>query len=123
MSKTQRAGVYLNDSDPRYVYTFWSGDECLYVGCTGYLGGRLNAHASARPWWPSVTSIDATVHPNRQEGERAERDRIRELQPTHNRVYTNHLTPPRTPTPEEAAQIRLNRSLGQQRWRARPRAG
>ena len=78
-------------SDARYVYTLWAdGGECLYVGCTSNLPARLRAHMSARPWFPQVARIEVAVVEGAHEGVAVEAATIRELNPTHNRVYTTH---------------------------------
>lgn len=83
--------AYLSKDAPHYVYSFWADDgACLYVGCTGRLGGRLRAHEAERAWWPDVAEIDVTVYPDCATAEAVERDLIERLQPTHNRVYTEH---------------------------------
>lgn len=78
-------------NDTRYVYSFWSASgECLYVGCTSNLPARLRSHMSARLWFPQVARIEVDVIEGADEGTALEAATIRELNPTHNRVYTSH---------------------------------
>lgn len=86
------------DADPRFVYTFWTAvDECLYVGCTVDFSRRLVAHKRDRPWWDQVTRIDVDIYPDFTSGATAESERIRRLNPTHNRALTTHDTPRQNP--------------------------
>lgn len=70
-----------------WVYEFWHGDECLYVGLCEHLHERLRAWQKAE-WWHLVTRIEASMHFGREAGLNAERDRIRAVRPKHN-VYHN----------------------------------
>lgn len=84
---------YTRDDSPRYVYELWAADNtCLYVGVTARLGHRFNSHVRERDWWADVASVIVSVHPDKAAGEAAERERITELQPVHNRVFTDHNT-------------------------------
>ena len=85
-------------SDTRYVYTFWAdGGECLYVGHTSNLPARLGRHMSERPWFPQVARIEVTVVEGADAGAAVEAATIRELNPTHNRVYTTHAVQRKSP--------------------------
>ena len=87
-----------DDARPRYVYTFWSTTgEPLYVGCTANLPQRLVNHIGGRPWFPEVARIEVTVHADAAAGTAAEAALIRRLNPTHNRVYTDHDAPRKVP--------------------------
>ena len=85
-------------NDTRYVYSFWSASgECLYVGCTSNLPARLRSHMSARPWFPQVARVEVHVIEGADEGTALEAATIRELNPTHNRVYTTHAVQRKAP--------------------------
>lgn len=74
-----------------YVYELWAADgRCLYVGCTAKVGNRLSTHMATQPWWPEVARIEATAHDGMEAGYSAETARIKELNPAHNRVHTDH---------------------------------
>lgn len=92
----------------RSVYTFWAATgECLYVGCTTDFPRRMAAHRRERPWWGDVARIEVDVLPEFEAGV-AEIARIQELNPRHNRAYTDHDTPRRSnqPTMRENARKR-----------------
>ena len=52
----------------------------------------MTAHARDREWWPEVASVIISAQPDRATGEAVERQRIEDLQPVHNRVFTDHNT-------------------------------
>lgn len=80
----------------RYVYTLIADDgEVLYVGCTNHIARRLTNHASGREWFPEVARIEVDRYPDEASGLAAERAAIKSLNPTHNRVFTDHTTPRR----------------------------
>jgi hypothetical protein len=79
-----------------YVYELWSGDKCLYVGCSSRLGQRLTAHRRDREWWNDITHIEVNVHPNYVAGRRAEAALIMKLDPTHNKYHAPHYEHPST---------------------------
>lgn len=79
---------WTRENRKHFVYEFWAiDDECLYVGLTAQPAGRISTHA-AKHWWAEVTRIEATAYPNRNLGAAAERDRIAQLEPTHNFNFT-----------------------------------
>jgi len=78
---------WTRENRKHFVYEFWSGDECLYVGLTAQPAGRISTH-SQKPWWIDVTRIEATSYPNRNLGAAAEQERIAQLEPTHNFNFT-----------------------------------
>lgn len=49
-----------NDLRPHTVYELWAGTECIYVGMTVNLRGRLADHRRYRNGWPRVTEIRTT---------------------------------------------------------------
>lgn len=99
-----------DETDPRFVYTFWNATgECLYVGCTVNFAQRMGKHQGQQPWWPEVVAIDVARYPDLDAGLAAEKARIKELDPIHNRVHTSH-RPPRQPlSPEMQARSVANR--------------
>lgn len=80
----------------RYVYKLLAEDgSALYVGCTDHIARRLTNHASGREWFPFVARIEVDRYPDEATGLAAERAAIESLNPTHNRVFTDHTTPRR----------------------------
>jgi hypothetical protein len=72
------------DERPHYVYVFWNGDECLYVGMTADPLGRLAAHRHS-VHNAAATHVDVwSLGCDRREAERVEADAIRALDPLHN---------------------------------------
>jgi hypothetical protein len=58
MTVTRRRGHWFRyDNEPNWVYSFWQGDECLYVGITNNLNRRIAAHRTSQPWWCLVDRI------------------------------------------------------------------
>jgi excinuclease UvrABC nuclease subunit len=77
-----------------HVYTFRAIDgTVLYVGCTERIGRRLLQH-EYKPWWPEVVRIDSVAFATLAEARLAETSRIRQLQPVHNTVMTDHREDP-----------------------------
>jgi hypothetical protein len=81
---------------PTYVYTFRGADCVLYVGYTSNLASRLQNHQT-KHWWSEVESVDVEKYPTMAAGMAAEKLRIAELNPIHNRAFTDHDTPKRNP--------------------------
>lgn len=72
-----------------YVYEMYAADgAALYVGCSRNVGPRLSQHSNGQPWWPEVARVEINSYPNQAEGLAAERERIKTLDPRHNRVHS-----------------------------------
>jgi hypothetical protein len=74
-------------TEDHWVYEFWYGSECLYVGLCEHLTERLRAWHKAE-WWDRVTHVEANIHFGREAGLDAEAELIRRLQPTYNVNHT-----------------------------------
>ena len=82
-----RAGVRTN-----YVYELYAENgACLYVGRTALLGTRLDQHGS-KPYWLDVARIEVTAFPDYDAAKEAERARIQDLNPVHNKEHTDRFT-------------------------------
>ena len=81
------------------VYEFRNAEgDCLYVGSTIDFGRRLGEHMRNRPWAGEIAHIDLTSVEGHEAANATEAARIRERQPIHNTVHTDHLrTPKRQP--------------------------
>lgn len=85
----------MRANKPHYVYQFWAGSICLYVGCTIQPAGRISQHASSQPWWRRVTHFRADVYPDREAGRQEETRLIHNLQPEYNFQQTEKALGPR----------------------------
>lgn len=84
--RTWRARLQSTVHAHHYVYQFWAGDVCVYVGMTANLGRRWMEHQAGSPWFEDdVTHITATRYRGRARAQDAELALIHQLQPLHNR--------------------------------------
>lgn len=87
----------------RWVYEFWSGDECLYVGQTGDALARLREHQRGSEFWPDVTQVKVTLVENSAAADATEIALIRSERPRHNTQGNPDHDPPRGPRKRVAA--------------------
>lgn len=76
----------------------------LYIGITGNVPVRWNAHERRQPWWAELRSLVIELHDSWEEAEAAEEAAIKAERPKYNK---RHLPPP-----QPAGPVRLGRSLG-----------
>lgn len=77
-------GSHARDRRPHFVYELWGAfGECLYVGYTSDLPGRLHTHSKTH-WWEDVREVKAKMHYGRTAALDGERHLIATHQPTHN---------------------------------------
>lgn len=70
---------------PTTVYLLYGvNDDLLYVGITGNLKSRFQAHALDKEWWPEVDRAEYHHLPTRSMAQRAEAGLIRDLAPRYN---------------------------------------
>lgn len=72
------------------LYRWWDdGDGLLYIGITGHLGGRTDAHAAGSSWMEFAVRSTVERYPNRAEAEAAEEAAIKAEQPLFNKQHND----------------------------------
>lgn len=67
------------------LYRLYSADDTLlYIGITGLLETRFQAHAGDKSWWPEVTRKTVTWYDDRATAEDQERIAVQYDRPIHN---------------------------------------
>ena len=80
-------GAQFNQASGRFLYEWWRGSECLYVGISDHFWNRIGTHhvIGKKDRVLDTDEIRTFRMDNitRKEAERVEADRIRELRPKH----------------------------------------
>lgn len=70
------------------LYRFFNADgQLLYIGVTGNVRARWNAHSLTQPWWTEVATCTIEHRPSRAVALAAEKAAIVAEQPLHNVVH------------------------------------
>lgn len=70
------------------LYRFFGADDrLLYVGITGRLGQRWEAHVRQKPWWPKVRRQTTEWYDSRNAAAAAEKRAIQDEGPLYNVVH------------------------------------
>jgi hypothetical protein len=88
-----------NATDSASVYELFDhAGQCIYVGATRNVGDRFSQHSKTQPWWGDVDPkrTIVTFYTDSWAAREAERELIRERQPSHNRggVTSGHIPYP-----------------------------
>lgn len=79
-----------------YVYRYLDAEgNTLYVGCTTDLARRERQHKAEKAWFPLVASVMADVFVSRDDALAFEKEKIEQIQPPHNQIYTERARKPR----------------------------
>lgn len=69
-----------------WLYRLYAPDgSLLYIGVTGRLSERFNAHSRSKPWWPEVAEVGLEWLPKMHLALDAERVAIKAEDPRYNR--------------------------------------
>jgi predicted GIY-YIG superfamily endonuclease len=63
---------------------FNEADELIYIGISGRLTARVEAHLHSKPWADQIAHVRAVAFADRNEARRAEREAIRLENPKYN---------------------------------------
>lgn len=69
---------------PHFVYTVWSGDRALYVGCTNNVDRRIKEHKRYRAWATVDFRVEVDQYPDLLTALDAESALISRLRPAQN---------------------------------------